>query len=424
MLWLYSFHNIDPYKEDETLSSFSDNSVYMNTVICAPKRTPIASFQSLFSRLDAPQLGAISIQASINELKAHNPKFDSGKIDEVYMGCVLTAGVGQAPARQAALKSGIDRSTPCTTVGKVCGSGLKAVMLADSAIQSGQIQSAVAGGMESMSQAPYLMPKVREGLRMGNSELVDSMIKDGLWDVYNDFHMGNATELCVKEYNLSREDQDAYSKISYERAIKAQESGAFKNEIVPVEIKTRKETLTIDYDEEPTKYRPEKVSSLRPVFTKDGTVTAFNASSLNDGAASMIVCSEEFAKSEGLTPIARIVSQGQAAQAPEWFTTAPTPAIQQALKNAKLEVEDIDLWEINEAFAAVALVNLSMLKIDAEKVNVNGGAVALGHPIGASGARILVTLLHSLKSQNKKYGCASLCIGGGEGIALVVESIN
>ncbi len=391
----------------------------MNTVICAPKRTPIASFQGLFSQLDAPQLGALSILATIKEAGLR-----PGLIDEVFMGCVLTAGVGQAPARQAAIHSGLDVHTPCTTVGKVCGSGLKAVMLADSAIKSGQIQSAIAGGMESMSNAPYLMPKAREGLRMGNSELVDSMIKDGLWDVYNNFHMGNATEICVKEYKISREDQDAYSKKSYERAIDAQKNGSFKDEIVPVEIKNKKESVTIDYDEGPTRYRPEKASTLNPVFEIGGTVTAFNSSSLNDGAASMIVCSEDFAKTNGLKPIARIVSQGQAAQAPEWFTTAPTPAIQNALKQAKLAVKDIDLWEINEAFAAVSLVNLNLLGIDVEKANVNGGAVALGHPIGGSGARILVTLLHALKNRGKRYGCASLCIGGGEGIALIVENYS
>jgi len=390
----------------------------MNTVICAPKRTPIASFQSLFSQINATQLGATSILATMKEAVV-----DPGKIDEVFMGCVLTAGVGQAPARQAALGGGLDRHTPCTTVGKVCGSGLKAVMLADSAIRSGQIHSAIAGGMESMSRSPYLMPKVREGLRMGNSELIDSMIKDGLWDVYNDFHMGNATEICVKEYNISRDDQDAYSKVSYERALAAQKSGAFNDEITAVEVKSKKDILQITEDEEPKKYMPEKVAGLRPVFAKDGTVTAFNASSLNDGAASMLVCSEDFAKQNNLNPIARIVSQGHAAQAPEWFTTAPTPAIQQALKRANMNTSDIDLWEINEAFAAVALANLKLLDLDINKVNVNGGAVALGHPIGASGARILVTLLNALRNQSKRYGCASLCIGGGEGVALVVENL-
>lgn len=373
----------------------------------------------MFSTLSAPHLGALSIKASLER-----SGLDPAQVDEVFMGCVLTAGVGQAPARQAAIAGGIKPRTPCTTVGKVCGSGLKSVMLADSAIKTGLIKSAVAGGMESMSQAPYLMPKVRMGLRMGNSEVVDSMIKDGLWDVYNDFHMGNATEICAREYEITRDAQDQYAHSSYMRAIDSQENGLFDDEIVPMEARSRKGTEVFSQDEEPTRYKPEKAPELRPVFEKEGTVTAFNASSLNDGSASMVVCSEEFAKENHLKPIARIVSQGQAAQAPEWFTTAPTPAIQSALKNAKLKVEDIDLWEVNEAFAAVALVNMNLLQLDPEKVNVRGGAIALGHPIGASGARILVTLLHALKQENKKYGCASLCIGGGEGVAVVVENLT
>lgn len=391
----------------------------MNTVICAPLRSPIGSFQSIFSTLSAPHLGALSIKATLEK-----SGLDPAQVDEVFMGCVLTAGLGQAPARQAAIAGGIKPRTPCTTVGKVCGSGLKSVMLADSAIKSGLIQSAVAGGMESMSQAPYLMPKARMGLRMGNGELVDSMIKDGLWDVYNDFHMGNATEICVREYDLTREAQDEYSHTSYKRAIESQEKGLFDDEIVPIEARSRKGTEVFSKDEEPARYNPEKAPSLRPVFEKDGTVTAFNASSLNDGSASMIVCSEEFATANRLKPLARIVAQGQAAQAPEWFTTAPTPAIQSALKSAKLKIEDIDLWEVNEAFAAVSLVNMNLLQLDPAKVNIRGGAIALGHPIGASGARMLVTLLHSLKQENKKYGCASLCIGGGEGVALVVENLS
>jgi acetyl-CoA C-acetyltransferase len=339
------------------------------------------------------------------------------------MGCVLTAGLGQAPARQAALGAGIDRHTPCTTVGKVCGSGLKAVMLADTAVRAGLIRSAVAGGMESMSQSPYLIPKLRDGLRMGNSELIDSMIKDGLWDVYNDFHMGNAAEICVREYKLTRDEQDAYAHSSYERAIQAQKAKLFSNEIVPLVLKSKKGDTVIAEDEGPSRYKPEKAAGLKPSFEATGTVTPFNASSLNDGGAAMIVCSEEFAAQEKLVPLARIVSQGQAAQAPEWFTTAPTPAIQQALGRAQLKVSDIDLWEINEAFAAVAIVNQRLLGIDPARINTRGGAIALGHPIGASGARILVTLLHSLQQENKRFGCASLCIGGGEGVALVVENL-
>lgn len=391
----------------------------MKTFICAPRRTPIGSFQSTLSQHAATHLGALSIKASLE-----SSRLDPNKVDEVFMGCVLTAGLGQAPARQAALGAGLKPHTPATTIGKVCGSGLKAVMFADLSIRAGHIQSAIAGGMESMSQSPYLMPKIREGLRMGNSELIDSMIKDGLWDVYNNFHMGNAAELCVKEYKITREAQDQYSKSSYERALNAQTKNLFNDEIVTVENKSRKETLQVKNDEGPSRYKPEKAAELKPSFDKEGSITPFNASSLNDGAASMIVCSEEFARRENLEPIAAIISQGQAAQAPEWFTTAPTPAIQQALKRASLQTKDIDLWEINEAFAAVALVNQQLLELDPKKVNTRGGAIALGHPIGASGARILVTLAHSLAQEGKRYGCASLCIGGGEGVALIIENLR
>lgn len=390
----------------------------MNSVICAPHRTAIGAFQGSLAQFNAPYLGAEVLRASLA-----TAKLSPAKIDEVYMGCVLTAGVGQAPARQAALGAGVDHHTPCVTVGKVCGSGLKAVMMADTAVRAGEIRSALAGGMESMSQSPYLLPKLREGLRMGNGEIVDSMIKDGLWDVYNNFHMGNAAELCVREYKLTREEQDAYSHTSYERAIRSQKEKHFADEIVPITIKSKKGDTIVSEDEGPTRYKPEKAASLKPAFDPSGSVTPFNASSLNDGAAAMIVCSEEFAAAEKLVPFARIVAQGQAAQAPEWFTTAPTPAIQQALKRAGLSVEDIDLWELNEAFAAVGLVNQRLLKIDPAKVNVRGGAIALGHPIGASGARILVTLLHTLRQEKKRYGCASLCIGGGEGVALIVENL-
>ncbi|MEO5666734.1 MAG: thiolase family protein [Bdellovibrionota bacterium] len=390
----------------------------MKTVICVPRRTPIGSFQGSLSQFNAPFLGAEAIRASLGA-----SGLSPSKVDEVFMGCVLTAGLGQAPARQAALGAGVDRHTPCTTVGKVCGSGLKAVMLADSAIRSGEIRSAIAGGMESMSQSPYLIPKLRDGLRMGNSELIDSMIKDGLWDIYNDFHMGNAAEICVREYKLTREEQDAYAHASYERAIRAQKDKLFAEEIVPLILKTKKGDVTISEDEGPTRYKPEKASGLKPSFESTGTITPFNASSLNDGAAAMIVCSEEFAIQEKLVPLARIVAQGQAAQAPEWFTTAPTPAIQASLKRAGLKIHDIDFWEINEAFAAVAIVNQRLLEIDPARINAHGGAIALGHPIGASGARILVTLLHTLKQEKKRYGCASLCIGGGEGISLIVENL-
>ncbi len=390
-----------------------------NVVICSAKRSPIGAFQGSLAALSAPQIASPVISAVLQESRV-DPSF----VDEIFMGCVLTAGVGQAPARQAALGAGLRRETPASTIGKVCGSGLRAVMFAELQIRSEDSQCLIAGGMESMSQSPYLLPKLREGLRMGHGDLVDSMIKDGLWDVYNNFHMGNAAEICVREYKISRQAQDEYGHRSYQRALEAQKSGAFKNEIVPIEIAGRKGSIQVDADEEPQRYRPEKSAELRPVFEKDGTVTAFNASSLNDGASALLLCSEEFAKKHQLRPMARIISHASAAQAPEWFTTAPAPAIQKALKRAELSVDAIDRWEINEAFAAVAIVNRELLKIPDEKVNVRGGAIALGHPIGASGARILTTLLHTLESENQRYGVASLCIGGGEGVAMVVENLR
>jgi acetyl-CoA C-acetyltransferase len=391
----------------------------MNIVICSAKRSPIASFQGALASLTAPQIAAPVLSQILAETK-----LDPTHIDEIFMGCVLTAGVGQAPARQAALAAGFRRETPATTVGKVCGSGLRAVMFAANQIKVGEAQCIVAGGMESMSQSPYLLPKIREGLRMGNGDLVDSMIKDGLWDVYNNFHMGNAAEICAREYKITRELQDEYAHLSYRRAQEAQKKNLFQKEIVPIEIPSKKGPVRFEIDEEPQKYRPEKVADLRPVFEKTGTVTAFNASSLNDGAAALLICSEDFAKKHSLTPLARIVSQGSAAQAPEWFTTAPTPAIQKALKRADLSIDAIDRWEINEAFASVALVNRDLLKSPADRINVRGGAIALGHPIGASGARVLTTLVHTLHQEKLRYGVASLCIGGGEGVAMVVENMK
>lgn len=391
----------------------------MNVVICEARRSPIAGFQGALASLSAPQVASQVIKSLVTQ-----NGMSANLVDELIMGCVLTAGIGQAPARQAALFAGLRRETPCTTVGKVCGSGLKAVMIGAQQILSGENQCVIAGGMESMSQSPYLLPKIREGLRMGNGDLVDSMIKDGLWDVYNNFHMGNAAELCSREYKISREDQDNFAHSSYQKAQKAQAQKLFQDEIVSIEIPNKKAPIQFSEDEGPAKYRPEKAATLKAAFESTGTITAFNASSLNDGAAALLLCSESFAKEKGLKPLARIISQASAAQAPEWFTTAPTPAIQKALSRAKLSIEQIDRWEINEAFAAVAIVNRDLLKIQADKINVRGGAIALGHPIGASGARILVTLLHTLKQEKLKYGVASLCIGGGEGIALVVENLN
>ncbi|MFQ6113346.1 MAG: thiolase family protein, partial [bacterium] len=332
------------------------------------------------------------------------------------------AGVGQAPARQASLGAGIPNTVPCMTINKVCGSGLKSVMLAAQAIMVGDAEIVVAGGMESMSTAPYILDKARTGYRLGHGQLIDSMIRDGLWDVYNDFHMGNAAELCAKECNVPREAQDEFAISSYKKALEAQKNGYFKDEIVAVKVEQRKgEPLVVSEDEEPKRVNFEKISSLKPVFQKDGTVTAANASSINDGAAACVVMSKIRAEGLGIQPLGTLVAQASAAKAPEWFTTAPADVIKKILDKANLRLEDIDLFEINEAFAVVNLAVGKELGLDMNKVNVHGGAVALGHPIGASGARILTTLLYALKRYNKKRGLAALCIGGGEASAVIVE---
>ncbi len=390
----------------------------MHSVILSAKRTPIGAFMGSLSSLSAPQLGAEAIKSAVEEAKA-----DINEINEVIMGNVLTGGVGQAPARQASIYAGLPVNVECMTINKVCGSGLKAVMLADQAIRLGEAKLIVAGGQESMSNAPYVLPKARAGYKMGNGELVDSMVNDGLWDVYNKMHMGNAGELCSSTYNLTREEQDDYAEESYKRAIKAQEDGDFDNEIIPVEIKTRKGNITVNEDEEPKKVKFDKIRSLRPAFKKEGTVTAANASSIDDGAAALVVSSDEYAEEKGLKPIAKIIAHVSHAQQPEWFTTAPTEAIKKVLKKADMKVEDIDLYEINEAFSVVPMMSIRDLNIPHEKVNVNGGAVSLGHPIGASGARILTTLIYALKKGNKKYGLATLCIGGGEANAMIIEML-
>lgn len=390
-----------------------------SSVIVSAARTPIGSFMGALSGLTAPQLGAIAIKAALQRAG-----LQGDQIQEVIMGCVLTAGIGQAPARQAAIFAGLPHQVPCTTVGKVCGSGLKTVMLADQAIRSGDVDIVLAGGMESMSNTPYSLPKARAGYRMGPGQIDDLLVKDGLWDPYNNLHMGNLTELCAKEYKLDKAAQDAYAVESYKRALAAIKSGAFKDEIASVEIPQKKgSALVIENDEEPGKGNIEKLPNLNPAFQKDGTVSAGNASSINDGAAAVIVMSEEKAKALGLKPLARIVSQASAALAPEWFTMAPSEAMAAALSKANLKASDIDLWEVNEAFSAVALANNQKIGIPVDKVNVNGGAVALGHPIGASGTRILVSLLYEMKKRNTKRGLASLCIGGGEGVALIVEAV-
>ncbi|MDX9790908.1 MAG: thiolase family protein [Candidatus Kapaibacterium sp.] len=390
----------------------------MKSVILSAVRTPIGAFLGTLSPLSAPKLGAIAVKEAVNRAGV-NPE----QVQEVIMGNVLTAGVGQAPARQAAIYAGLNESVECMTINKVCGSGLKSVMLADQAIRCGDLELAVAGGQESMSNAPYILPKARQGYRMGNDVMVDSMIHDGLWDIYNQLHMGMAGELCSDECNFSRDAQDEFAVESYKRAIAAQNDGKFKSEIVPVTIEDRKGSVTVDVDEEPNKVRFDKISTLKPVFKKDGAITAANASSIDDGAAALVVASEEYANKNGLKPIARIISHNSHAQKPEWFTTAPTAAITKLLKRNGLTVADIDLFEINEAFACVPMHTIRELGIPADKVNIHGGAVSLGHPIGASGARILTTLIHALKYYNLKRGVASLCIGGGEANAMLVEII-
>ena len=387
-------------------------------VIVSAKRTAIGSFQGAFSNVPATKLGSDVIKGVLDEVN-----LDYDKIDEVIMGNVLPAGLGQAPARQAALYAGLPEKTECLTINKMCGSGLKSVMLAHQAIAIGDADIIVAGGMENMTQAPYLLPKARQGYRMGNGEVVDSMIKDGLWDVYNDFHMGNCAEACAKDFKFTREELDEFAVESYKKAQKAQEDGTFKDEILPITVKSRKSEVVVDQDEEPGKVKFDKVSALRPAFDKDGVVTAANASKINDGASAILVMSEAKAKELGLTPIAEIVAQSSAAKAPIEFTTAPADAIQKVLKKANLTKDQIDLYEINEAFAVVSLAVNKILGLDGSNINVNGGAIALGHPIGASGARILTTLLHQMKKQDTTYGLASLCIGGGEASALIVKKI-
>ncbi len=385
-------------------------------VIVSACRTPIGSFLGSLRSLPAPKLGALAVEEAVRRAGIRNED-----VQEVIMGNVLTAGEGQAPARQAALFAGLSESVECMTVNKVCGSGLKAVMLAAQAIRLGDAEVVVAGGMESMSNAPYLLEKARGGLRLGHGEVVDSMIKDGLWDVYNDFHMGNAAELCARECAVPREAQDEFSEMSYRRAQAAWEGGRFHEEVLSVKIASKTGEEVVEKDEEPFRVNFEKMKTLRPAFDKQGTVTAANASKINDGAAATVVMSASRANAMGITPMARIVSYASAAKKPEWFSTAPVDVIPKTLARTGLKQDDIDLFEINEAFAVVALAANKLLGLDVANVNVHGGAVALGHPIGASGARILVTLLHALKQHNKKRGMAAICIGGGEAAGMVVE---
>ncbi len=386
-------------------------------VIVGAARTPIGSFLGTLSSLAAPRLGAVAIRSALARAGV-----DAAAVDEVVMGNVLQAGEGQAPARQAALYAGLPEKTPAWTLNKVCGSGLKAVIAGAQAIALGDADVVVAGGMESMSNVPYYDRAARTGARMGNVELVDGMIHDGLWDVYGQQHMGMCAEQCATTQGISRSAQDEYALESTRRAIEAQRSGAFAAEIVPIDVEGRKgERTVVSEDDGPKLAKPDKIPSLKPVFKKDGTVTAANASSINDGGAAVVLMSAERARQEGRTVLGRLRAWGGAARAPVVFTIAPADAIRTTLAKAKLETRDVDLWEINEAFAVVSIANNRLLGLDPKTVNVRGGAVVLGHPIGASGARILVTLLHAMKDLNKKRGLASLCIGGGEGIALVVE---
>lgn len=388
-------------------------------VIVSSARTAIGSFNGVFKDIPATKLGSIVINSVLEKAG-----LDKHLVDEVIMGCVLPANLGQAPARQAALGAGMNNITECMTINKVCGSGLKAVMLAAQAIMTGDADIIVAGGMENMTRTPYYLDSARFGSKLGHGKLIDGMIQDGLWDVYNNFHMGYAAELCAKDYSISREAQDEYAILSYKRALAAQEKGLFKEEIVNVEIPQKKgDSFVINKDEEPSKVNFDKLKTLLPVFDKDGSVTAANASSINDGAAAILVMSGDKAKEIGIKAEYRIVAQSSAAKSPEQFTTAPTDAINKLLKKAGMTSGDIDIYEINEAFAVVSLVNNQLMDLPVDKVNVNGGAVALGHPIGASGARILTTLLHAMKHNQAKHGIASLCIGGGEASAILVETI-
>ncbi len=388
-------------------------------VILSGVRTPIGAFGGSLSTMSAAQLGSVAIKAAI-EKAGIRPE----DVDEVLFGQVLQGGCGQAPARQAALGAGLPQSVPCTTVNKVCGSGMKTVMMAAQAIKAGDAKLIVAGGMESMSQAPYFSPNARTGLRMGDAKLIDMMIWDGLWDPYNDVHMGNCGDLCARELDYPREKIDAYAVESYRRAKAAQEKCVISEEIVPVSVPQRKgDPVVVSEDEEPAKGGdPEKMAALRPAFDKEGVTTAGNASSIDDGAAALIVASKTEAEKRGLKPLARVVAYAQHAQDPQWFTTAPAEAIGKALDKAGLKVEHIDVWEVNEAFAVVAMNVADKVGIPYDKLNVNGGAVALGHPIGMTGARLVLTAMHEARRRNAKYALATPCIGGGEATAIVIES--
>ena len=386
-------------------------------VIVSAIRTPIGSFGGVLSALTATQLGAMAIKAALEKIN-----LDPKEVQEVFMGNVLSAGVGQAPVTQASKFAGIPDTVPGTTINKVCASGMKAIMFGAESIMIGDNDCVVAGGMESMSNVPYYLDKARNGYKLGNGSITDGLVKDGLWDVYKDYHMGTAAELCAAECKISREDQDAYALESYRRSKEAYAQGLFKDEIIPVHVPVKgKDPIVINEDEEYKNLKAEKVPGLKPAFLKDGTVTAANASKLNDGAAVVILMSKEKAQELGIKPIAKILSFADAQQAPEWFTTTPAKAIPRAVEKAGLKMNQIEYFEINEAFSVVSIANNQLMKLDPNTVNVNGGAVSLGHPLGASGARIIVTLLNVLKQKKGKIGAAGICNGGGGASAMVVE---
>lgn len=390
-----------------------------NVYIVSAKRTAIGSFQGQFANTPSPQLGAAAIKATVAQAG-----IDGADIEEALIGCVLPAGVGQAPARQAVLGADLPQSVRCTTVNKVCGSGMKTVMMAHDAIKAGSANVVLAGGMESMTMAPYVLPKARGGYRMGHAQMLDHMFFDGLQNPYDGNMMGTFAETCADKYTFTREAQDEFSATSVKRAMAAMESGAFDEEITTVSVKNRRDVLEVNKDQEPPTCNLDKIPSLRPAFRREGgTVTAANASKISDGASMTLLASESYVNDKGLKPLAKIVGHHQFAHAPEWFTTAPVGAIEQLLKKVNWSVEDVDLWEINEAFAVVTMAAMEDLNIDHEKVNVHGGATALGHPIGASGNRILVSLIYALKQRGLKRGVASLCIGGGEATAIAIELV-
>ncbi len=387
--------------------------------IVSVARTPVGSFGGGLVSLTAPQLGAHVIKAAVERAKI---KFED--VQEVYMGNVLSANIGQAPVTQAMLLAGIPDSTPSTTINKVCASGMKAIMIGAQSIMLGTNDIVVAGGMESMSNVPYYLAKERWGAKLGNSEVVDGVIKDGLWDPYGNKHMGSCGETCAREYKFTREDQDEYAIESYRRAAEAWKNGWFNNEVVPVSIPQKKgEPIIVREDEDYTKVKMDKVATLSPAFEKDGTITAANASNLNDGAAAVVLMSKEKAEELGITPLAKILAFADAQQAPEWFTTTPAKAMPLAIERAGLTIGDIDYFEINEAFSVVALANMKDLGIRHDRTNIYGGAVSIGHPIGSSGARITITLLSALQNNNAKYGCAGICNGGGGASAIVIEKM-